>query len=155
MGVSSADIHDYNCHLDALEEARIAEQFKLDEQNNKAIQKLINKHNYKTFEHKRYKSHHCFEFDVNGVHVTGELWGNNYWDLKVRYNWVDGAGVKHKAKHNCACGSFTVPKEFPKHWGPNDSTYSRSIIAQTIAHILTGGKNRLNLCRFSLQVPTK
>lgn len=145
MGIRYRDMDDYRDHIEYLEMQKQEEEEEIAERTNPLVANLIEKAGYVTYQHKRFKNHHCAEFMVKKTKVSLEIWGREYWggDIQVRLRWTDKAGVKQLRKIRCTLWSFTVPKGFPAHWDVGNNPPNVKMAALVLAYAMTQGKNVL------------
>lgn len=156
MGIRYHDMDDYYDHVTYLEMEREAEERELAERNNPLIAHLIEKRGYVTYQHQRYKNHHCADFMVKQTKVSLEIWGREHWggDIQVRVRWTNKDGTKHLQKIRCTLWSFTVPKGFPEHWDVGNNPRNVKLATMVLAYAMTQGKRTVtNHFKPTLEMP--
>ena len=117
MGVNDDEIYEYRDHLAKLEEESLRAEMAAKEAANPEIVRLMTEFNFRLTEHKRYKKHTCWEFNMpNGTVVQGRSFKPGWNSHRVWLSWTDTKGKKQLHKWNTKSGDFKIPMAFPQDW---------------------------------------
>jgi len=135
MDVSVSEIYSYYDHLNKIDQEREKAEREREVQDNPALVKLRNKHDFVFItDSKQYPKHCHFKFKIpGGTEVRGRIFRHSWRELRIWLTWKDKQGKPHKNLTTCYDGrEFTYPGSFPRQWF-NDHAKTAKQLAQIIA----------------------
>lgn len=116
MGLNEDIVDRYYQHLENLENLRIDREQRAEEESNKTLQRLNNKHKM-TFTEGPSQYQVYWTFEIGDKKIKSRIVTVSWGEYRIWTEWLDG---KEKKKHcenlRVSYGKSYKPKWFPEHW---------------------------------------